>query len=159
MGVAEHHQRTAVPGGPVQAEFRVVIMGAFALGNVPPVPGDVAGGERVLEKVNGERLSCQDSSGPLRAIGALGGGPPLGQGQRNKYSRGSSEARVMRKWPLLASAREAYSGSADWSLRFEMAHSLSFASLLLAFSSPTLVSAAALATLRIQPLVRILATN
>jgi len=65
----------------------------------------------------------------------------------------------MRKWPLLASAREAYSGSADWSLRFEMAHSLSFASLLLAFSSPTLVSAAALATLRIQPLVRILATN
>src|SRR5215813_9692185 len=76
-----------------------------------------------------------------------------------KYSKGSSEVRVMRKCPLLASAREAYSGSADWSLRLEMAHSLSFVSLLLAFSNPTLVSAAALATLRIQPLVRILSTN
>src|SRR5262245_20822613 len=78
---------------------------------------------------------------------------------RKRFSWGSSDERVMRKCPVLAPAREAYSGSASWSLRLEVAHSLRTASLFLAFSSPTLVSAAALATLRIQPLVKILATN
>src|SRR5215467_12147241 len=78
---------------------------------------------------------------------------------RNRCSRRSSELRVVRKWPVLAPAREAYSGSESWSLRLEMAHSLRIAWLVLAFASATLVSAAALPTLRIQSLVRILAMS
>ena len=67
--------------------------------------------------------------------------------------------RGRRKWALLAPARVAYSGSADWSARLEVAMRFSICSRVVAVASWCLVLAATRATPRTQSLGRTFSTN
>ena len=82
VAVAEEDDRLVLPRFGVEAVLVVIVVRSLALGRLSPGPGDVAGGERVLEEVEREGFEGEDLAGlggRWRRSGERGG--PVHRGQ------------------------------------------------------------------------------